>query len=310
MPRHSEVQESISNLSKGLIEHGFTLLQTRAFPVYKKNIDHRDPPFASTESSPSAAAILLMASGLDYHLARLKWLRDIVPHNPPLPYPTYFNWEIGSSLFHKIERLLIQRKERRLREQLIELTIARDSVAHPKLYFIRQAIRADLSFSTAHAALSPGAEHRQKALDRKLKRSEHTKSLRLPLVPSWISYPDAVVCLLVLHRFLNLLEAKYGNPYAWVGHFNIRNEPAGFFADNTRPRLSVSMEDWTNAFFRSLSEDDQRRAIRRLRGNVSQYLRKPSPHLRLGKGRISDILRAMQNPTQPAFLKKAPPWPL
>ena len=49
MPRKSEVQESISNLSMGLIEHGLTQLQTHSFPIYKKNIDQRDPPFASTE---------------------------------------------------------------------------------------------------------------------------------------------------------------------------------------------------------------------------------------------------------------------
>jgi len=92
MPRKSKVQESISNLSKGLIEHGLTLLQTHAFPVYKKNIDQRDPPFASTEFTPSAIAIVLISSGLDYHLARLKWFRDVAPHDPPsFPYPTYFN---------------------------------------------------------------------------------------------------------------------------------------------------------------------------------------------------------------------------
>ena len=94
----------------GLIEHGLTILQTRSFPVYQKNIAQRDPPFASTESTPSAIAILLMSSGLDYHLARLKWLRDVAPYDSPLPYPTYFNWQVGDALSQKITKLLIQKK--------------------------------------------------------------------------------------------------------------------------------------------------------------------------------------------------------
>ena len=145
MPRKSEVQESISNLSMGLIEHGLTLLQTHSFPVYKKNIDQRDPPFAPTEFTPSAIAILLMSAGLDYHLARLKWFRDITPYKPPLPYPTYFNWNIGDPLSEKISKLLIQKNERSLKEQLVELTIVRDSVAHPRLYLVKQAMHLTLA---------------------------------------------------------------------------------------------------------------------------------------------------------------------
>ena len=86
---------------------------------------------------------------------------------------------------------------------MIELTVVRDSVAHPRLYLVKQAMRPDLSFGRARAKLSLGAELRRKAEMRKLKGSERTKSLRLPLVSSWISYSDAVICFLVLHRFLN-----------------------------------------------------------------------------------------------------------
>ena len=241
----------------GLIEHGLTILQTRSFPVYQKNIAQRDPPFASTESTPSAIAILLMSSGLDYHLARLKWFRDVAPYKPPLPYPTYFNWNIGDSLSGKISKLLIQRNERSLKEQLVELTIVRDSVAHPRLYLIKQAMHSDFSFSKPRAELLRGAELRHKALRRKLKGSERTKSLRLPLVSSWIGYPDAVICVLVLYRFLNLLERKYGNPYAWVGNLFVRNNPTGFFKDTEETKLCVSMGEWVAAFFESLSQDDQ-----------------------------------------------------
>jgi len=210
----------------------------------------------------------------------------------------------------KIENLLIQKNEKRLKEQLIELTVVRDSVAHPRLYLVKQAMRPDLSFGRARAKLSLGAELRRKAEMRKLKGSERTKSLRLPLVSSWISYSDAVICFLVLHRFLNLLERKYGNPYAWVGRFYIRNEPANFFSNTKKTGLSVSMEEWAKAFFDSLSQDDQQRVKKRLGKDFCQYLHKPSPPLRYGKGTVTDILRSMQNPLKPAFLKKAPPWPI
>ena len=146
----------------GLIEHALTILQIRAFPVYQKNITQRDPPFAPTEYTPSAIAILLMSSGLDYHLARLKGFRDVAPHDPPLLYPTYFHWNIGDALSEKITRLLIQKTEKRLKEQLIELTIVRDSVAYPRLYLVKQAMRSDLSYCRPRAKLSPGAELRKK----------------------------------------------------------------------------------------------------------------------------------------------------
>jgi hypothetical protein len=308
MPRKS--QESISNLSMGLIEQGLALLQTRSFPVYQKNITQRDPPFAPTEFTPAAIAILLISSGIDYHLARLKWLRDIEPHDPPLSYPTYFNWKIGDSLSKKIENLLVQKNEKRLKEQLIELTIVRDSVAHPRLYLVKQAIRSDLSFGRARAQLSPGETLRQKAETRKLKTSERTKLLRLPLVSSWISYPDAVTCILVMHRFLNLLEGKCGNPYAWVGHFFIRNIPVGFFPNTDNRILSVSMQEWATTFFQSLSQEDQQRVKKRLGRDFPKYLCKPLPRIKYGRGTASDIVSAVHNPPKPAFLKKPPPWPV
>ena len=171
-------------------------------------------------------------------------------------------------------------------------------------------MRSDLSYCRPRAELSPGAELKRKALMRKLKGSERTKSLRLPLVSNWISYPDAVTCVLVLHRFLNLLEAKYGNPYAWVGRFYIRNTPAEFFKDKSKPRLSLSIEEWVTAFFHSLSHDDQVRVKKRLGKDYSRYLHKSLPRLRFGKGTVTDIVRVMQNPPKPAFLKKAPPWPI
>lgn len=205
---------------------------------------------------------------------------------------------------------MIQKNERSLKEQLVELTIVRDSVAHPRLYLIKQAMHSDFSFNKPRAELSRGAELRPKALRSKLKGSERTKSLRLPLVSSWISYPDAVVCALVLHRFLNLLEIKYGNPYEWVGHFSIRNEPSGFFKDSTKTWLTLSMDEWVRAFFYSLSQDDQDRVRKRLGRDFSKYLQKILPRPRIGGGTLSDVIRNRQNPPKIAFLHKAPPWPI
>jgi len=303
------IRESISNLSTGLIENALYGLQREAYPVYVMNIDRRDPPFAHGEFTPSGIAILLMMSGLDFHLARLKYLRDLMLHNPPLPYTPYFNWNIGDSLSEKIKSLLFKRNERRLREQLIEMTAMRDSVAHPKLYLIKEIIKPDMSITKQKANISLGAEHRAKTLTRKLKRSERTRSLHLPLVPTWISYPDVVLCALVLNRFLTLLKRRYGNPYAWVGGFSVRNVPAGFFKDwGDRTRRLLPMSEWVKGLYNSLSNEDQLRLCKRLGSNVGRYLREHQPRVRIGKGGVSDILRAIQSPPNPEFLRKPPPW--
>ena len=72
----SNLQESLSNISMGLIESGLELLQTKAYPAYKRNADRGGPPFAYPEYMNAGIAVLLMTSGLDYHLARLKCMRD------------------------------------------------------------------------------------------------------------------------------------------------------------------------------------------------------------------------------------------
>jgi len=293
----------------GLIENGLVLLQTQSYPVYMRNIDRRDPPFAHGEFTPAGIAVLLLATGLDYHLARLKYLRDYAPNKPPLPYTPYFNWKIGDSLSFKVERLLTRRNEITLKKQLLELTVLRDSIAHPKLYVVREIIRSDLSFGRSTARLPVGELHQPKALKSKLARSERTRCLRFPLVPTWISYKEAVMCIMVANRFLNLLERKYGNPYAWVGGFSLKNEPAGFFTNwGTTRRRSIPFDEWTRAFFNSLSSADQELVEKRLGGNITNYLHKSLPsHRRLGRGRITDILRFMQKPPKPKFLRKPPP---
>lgn len=292
-----------------LMGHALELLQQRAFPVYKRNIDNRNPPFAHGEFGPSAIAALLLTSGLDYHLARLKWLRDIFIERPPLPHTPYFNWKIDDFLTAKIERLLHRPSEKRLREQLLELTSMRDSVAHPKLYLIKQLMKPDYSVTEQKAKLAAGVKHRPKTIARKLKRSERTASLRLPLVATWISYVDIVLCVLVINRFLNLLQDKYGS-YAWLGGFSAQNVPAGFFHGwGSTTRKSVLLEEWAQAFFNSLAPTDQRLVQKRLGSTPSKYIQKRVQYPRIiksvSKGHIRYVL---QETPKPEFLRKAPPW--
>lgn len=311
MPERGRTQDYISNLSMDLIGHALEISQYEAFSVYQRNIERREPPFAHGEFAPCAIAVLLLTSGLDYHLARLKYLRDLHRHSPPLPHTPYFNWKIGDPLSSKVSKLLWKRTEKRLKEQLIELTLVRDSVAHPKLYLVRQKWRADDSVAEHRARISEGAEHRAKAVERKLKRSENTRFLRLPLVPTWFSYVDLVVCVLVLTRFMNLIENRYGNPYGWLGSFSVKNVPAGFFPDwGHASRKSISLSAWARGFFNSLAAGDQETVQKRLGADASRYIdQKPAMSRQIRHGSIARILKALQNPPPPEFLRKAPPWP-
>lgn len=285
------------------------MLQQRAFPVYKRNIDNRDPPFAHGEFGPSATAALLLTSALDYHLARLKWLRDIIVERPPLPYTPYFNWEIDDFLTDKIEKLLHRPSEKRLREQLLELTSMRDSVAHPKLYIVKQLMTPDYSVTEQKAKLAAGVRHRKKTIARKLKRSERTASLRLPLVTTWISYVDMVLCVLIINRFLNLLQEKYGG-YAWLGGFSVQNVPQGFFHGwGTTTRKSVLLEEWAETFFNSLAPADQRSVEKRLGSRPSKYIQKHVQYPRIVKKvRKGGIQFELEDAPKPDFLRNPPPW--
>ena len=299
MSPRARAQESITVLSNDLIGHALETVQRGAFRVYQKNIENRDPPFAHGEFGPCAIAVMLLTAGLDYHLARLKYLRDVAPSKRPLPHTPYFNWSIGDFLQIKIDRLLIKRTEKRLKEQLTEVTIMRDSIAHPKLYLIRQLMKPDYSVSKPKATLS-GEHHRKKVQKHKLKRAERTKCLRFPLVPTWISYVDMVVCILVVNRFFNLLEKKYGTFYSLLGGLMARNDPPGFFQGWRTTIKSVSIDDWAQAFLNSLADVDKERVKKRLGGNVSKYLHKH----RFFSG------DPWKDPQGPEFLRKPPPWPI
>jgi hypothetical protein len=287
-----------------LIREGLELLQAKALRVYRINIDRRRPPVAGTESVPACIAILLLTTGLDYHLARLKYLRDIAPHDPILPHTPYFSWDIGDSLSVKLERLLVRRHQKTLREQLLEISAVRDSVAHPKFYEITQEYVGDeWEFGRSTATLPPGYKHRTKTLNRKMAKTEHTRLLRLPLVPTWISYRDAVLSLMVVCRMLLWMEREYCNPYGWVGNFLVRNQPPG----DTTTR-SISIDEWTKAFFCGLSASDQDVVRKRLRGNLDKYLNRPLAREYNSDGEsIGAMLNALRKPRPPDFLSKPPP---
>jgi hypothetical protein len=278
----------------GLIEMGLSLLQRHAFPVYRKNINKQSkPPIAHGESTSSSIAVLLITTGLDHHLARLKYLRDHNPHDL-LPYTPYFKkWQMGDPLCSKVECLLIGLREKRLKEQLIEITIVRDSVAHPKFYIVKDYWSEDDSWGKSLAILSQGAMHREKTRTRKRARSERTKLLALPMVSTWICYRDVVMCAMVINRFLHLLGRKYGNPYAHVSGLFAHNKPDEFFNDwGNKTRRFISFDEWTRAFYNSLTSSDQRIVRGRL-GSSSLY-----------GSRKASLLRYAR---RPAFLRKPPP---
>jgi hypothetical protein len=312
MPKSKIQREAyISNISQGLFGYALEILQTKAYPVYRINMGRSVPPVAFGEYTPAGIACLLLVTGLDYHLSRLKYLRDIAPHDPPLPYTPYFStWGIDDFLSSKLEKLLVKRQQKTMKEQLIEITVLRDSIAHPKIYEIEEELRGEeLISGKIVAKLSPGQIYRKKAAGTKLLRSEHTRLLRVPLVPIWVTYIDAVLCVIVFNRFLNWLEREYGNPYAWMGSFLAPSGPAEFYADGSRQgRRSVSISEWTLAFYHSLSETDRAAIQQRLHGRLEKYLYKPAERRLRARGKtLYGMLRVIQRPLKPRFLRHPPP---
>ncbi len=304
--------KSISNLSVGLIESAFLLLIERSLPVYRHNIHRERPPVAARENVNAAATIVMLITALDYHLCRLKYLRDIATQEPPLTYTPYFNWTFEDALSKKLKKLLTRKKEGRLLTQLIELTVCRDSIVHPKFYTVTESWDTDLNYKSMKAELAPGVTLKPKAIKHKVGKRDVTKLVRLPLVPTWVSYLDAVLCILVLHRLFNLLEWRYGNPYAWVGGITAFEKQtkelfAGWNWQRGHPR---ELEDWVNAFYQSLSIKDQEKVKIALGGRISLYLKKKRPRIRLpsrSKRSLREIFNVVQNSPKPEFLFKPPP---
>jgi hypothetical protein len=302
---------SVTNLSFNLIESAFLLLTQLSFPAYKHNINHRRPPVARQENVNAAVCISMLTSALDYHLCYLKYLRDVYVHKPPLPYTPYFNWVFDDTLSVKLPKLLKRPREKRLLAQLIEITCCRDWIVHPKFYAVTQSWGADFQDGRLRAMLLPGNKLRFKTIEHKMRRQYFTKILKLPLVPTWVSYVDAVVCILVFHRLLNLLEWRYEN-YARVGAITAyqRQTKELFAGWNWARSYPRELEDWAKGFFQSLSVTDQNKVKKRLGGRLGPYLKKKPPRPSLGGGgkySLTKILQGRKSPPKPEFLYKPPP---
>jgi hypothetical protein len=122
----------------GLVNEAFRTLLCTALPIYRKNMDRDRPPIAGQENIGSSVALMTLLTGVDHHLARLKYLRDIADHTPPLLHTPYFNWEVDTALSAKVNKLLFRKGEARLCNQLIELTACRDAIVHCKVHTIRE----------------------------------------------------------------------------------------------------------------------------------------------------------------------------
>lgn len=269
----SRRSESISVQSFQLIEAAFALLYLKALPVYTLFSGRQRPPISGPENANSSAAIVLLTAGLDSHLCRLKYLHDVAPrqrsesNRSPLPF------RLDDALSIKIMHLMTKKRDVKLKEELIEITICRDIIVHPKIY-LEERTYQKWEITKMTSRLASGIQLRQKQLDHMLKRLPLTRRLRLNLVPTWISYVDAVVCILVINRFLKLLQSRYGFPYAYIGPVfadpdEIRALFRGWNFEESEPdRLA----DWSAAFYKSLSQNDQIVVRRVLRGTFSRYL--------------------------------------
>jgi len=113
-----------------------------------------------------------------------------------------------NSLSKKLEGLLIKLREKKFKEQLLELTIVRDCVAHPNFYIVKDSWKRDNSWGKSSATFPSGVKHREKASKRKRERYERTKILGLQMVATWISYRDVVMCLIIVSHFCIYLNAS------------------------------------------------------------------------------------------------------
>lgn len=290
----------------------FMLLEREALPFYRKNSGNRQKGLVVyPERTSVAAAIPLMIAGLDYHLARLKYFVDLTEWEPPLLHQPYFNWRIDASLVTKITEILNSRKERRLREQLMEVTGIRDTIIHPKLYVIEEVFSSASGLKARTAKLAPGSNHREKVKKRKLAREERTKSLKLPLVPTWLSYADGVLVILVIHRFLNLIKKRYGNLF-WIGSVFLKSRTTGFFKNEEKNHsINSKFEAWVLAFFNSLSNMDRIHVEKVLKSPIKFYLEKtldfPRPRT-MSRFSLQKWEKKFHNPPRPKFYLKPPSW--
>lgn len=269
--------EVISNLSLDLIETAFLLLCEYALPAYKQKINLPRPPIDSKENSTSVSAIVTLLAGLDFHLCWLKYSKDALKPITTPPSSPFFSWNIDDYLVDKVTKLLPRRTERSLLSQVLEITACRDAIIHPKFYTISHIFDAESNMKRMVDRLVPGIKLRPKMVNAKMKNKNLTKKLKIPLVPTWISYADAVIAVFVVYRFLMILEARHGRSYISSAQLSrYARRAKHLFGDLEWPKdYQGTFLDWLSAFYGSLSPSDRVRVDKtqgamHLRGNLVQ----------------------------------------
>ncbi len=118
--------------------------------------------------------------------------------------------------------------------------------------------------------LVPGVKLSEKTKNAKMKRKDVTKVLRIPLVPTWIGYADAVIAVFVIYRLLMTLEARYGNSYISSAELSrYARRAKHLFGDLEWPKdYRGTLKDWILAFYESLSAQDRARVDKTQRTNT------------------------------------------
>jgi hypothetical protein len=222
----------------------------RALPVYQKNVSR--PPVAGHENIESSAAIVLMVTALESHVNRLMYFE-------PQGLSTKDN------LLKKLETYLPQLKYKKVLRQTEEVTACRDAIIHAHVW--EETRKSDENWNVVKQSWKV-AEVTQllgKTQRNILKRTQLSRLLAVNLMPTKVSYPDAVKALVVILRIMRELEKKYGNPKAHVGPFPY--EPA-----LARVFLAIQheddWEDWISGTLRRLHPSDLTDAANRLKLRV------------------------------------------
>jgi hypothetical protein len=225
----------------------------RALPVYQKNVSR--PPVAGHENIESSAAIVLMVTALESHVNRLMYFE-------PLGLSTKDN------LLKKLETYLPQRKYKKLLRQTEEVTACRDAIIHAHVW--EETRKSDENWKVVNQSWKV-AEVTQllgKTKRNILKRTQLSRLLGVNLMPTKVSYPDAVKAFVVILRIMRELEKEYGNPKAHVGPFPC--EPA-----LARVFLAIphedDWEDWISGTLRRLYPSDLTDTANRLKLRVITY---------------------------------------
>ena len=219
----------------------------KALPVYRKNVTR--PPVAGHENIESSAAIVLMVTALESHVNRLMYFE-------PQGLSTKDN------LLKKLETYLPQRRYKSLLRQTEEVTTCRDAIIHAHVWEETRKFDGNWKLVKQSWKVAEVTQLLGKTKRNIMKRTQLSRLLRVNLMPTKVSYADAVKALVVILRIMRELEKRYGNPKAHVGPFPY--EPA-----LARVFLSIphedNWEDWISGTLRQLHPSDLTDAANRLR---------------------------------------------